>query len=296
MVRMKMVAGALALSFACASVGSAATSAPASTPAIVMENAPGLPGHTVYRPADPAKGGPLPVIAFGNGACRAVGNAYEPFLRAVAARGFLVVAGGEIDPAWRPGDKRPQTSPGHMKAALDWAIAENRRADSPLFGKVATGSLAVMGHSCGGLEAIVAGADPRVDTVLVLNSGIIRGGIPTPEGGVRQPSGYIPAHEADLPNLHTPTLYISGGPTDSAYSAVEEDFRQISHIPLVNASLPVGHSGTWRETDGGAMGAAAIAWLEWRLKGDAQAARMFEGADCGLCRDGRWTIKKKNMP
>ena len=28
---------------------------------------------------------------------------------------------------------------------------------------------------------------------------------------------------------------------------------------------------------------AAVAWWQWRLKGDREAKKMFVGADCGLC-------------
>ena len=43
------------------------------------------------------------------------------------------------------------------------------------------------------------------------------------------------------------------------------------------------------------MGEAAIAWLDWRLKGDAKAAKWFAGKDCGLCRDARWTVKARGL-
>ncbi len=34
----------------------------------------------------------------------------------------------------------------------------------------------------------------------------------------------------------------------------------------------------------------ATAWLQWRLRGDPQAAKTFVGADCGLCANEGWTI------
>ncbi len=58
---------------------------------------------------------------------------------------------------------------------------------------------------------------------------------------------------------------------------------------------PSGHVGTWSESHGGAMGMAALAWVRWQLQGDTASARMFQGVNCGLCTDKRWTIKKKNM-
>jgi hypothetical protein len=39
----------------------------------------------------------------------------------------------------------------------------------------------------------------------------------------------------------------------------------------------------------------ALAWLQWQLKGDQEAAKMFTGSPCGLeLRDG-WTIEKNNL-
>jgi len=178
--------------------------------------------------------------------------------------------------------------------AIDWAIAENARKGSPYYGRIDTTKIAVAGQSCGGLQAIAVGADPRVTTVLVLNSGIIRGGIPTPDGGTRQPAGYLPASDADLPKLHTPMLYLIGGDKDQAHRGAEGDFEAIQKVPVFNANTPVGHGGTWMQPGGGAMGKVAIDWLNWRLKGDAAAAKTFNGDPCGLCKDTAWTVKRKN--
>src|SRR5262249_10840895 len=48
---------------------------------------------------------------------------------------------------------------------------ENTRAGSPLSGKIALDKVAVMGQSCGGFLALELGADPRVDTIGMFNSG-----------------------------------------------------------------------------------------------------------------------------
>lgn len=270
---------------------------------VVMEQDPSLPDHTIYRPADlKAVKGRLPVIAFGNGGCINIGNSFQTFLGEVASHGYVVAAPGPIDPAWggfeRPqGGARPtQSQPGQMLKTLDWAQAEATRAGGAYRDKLDLSRVAVMGQSCGGLEAIAAGKDPRVKTVLVLNSGIIRGGIPNPDGTTRAPSGYLPASEADLPGLHTPVVYLIGGEKDQAWRGAEGDFAQIASVPVFNANLDVGHGGTWREPNGGRMGKVAIDWLDWRLKGDTSAAKTFAGPDCGLCKDASWKVKKKNMP
>ena len=40
----------------------------------------------------------------------------------------------------------------------------------------------------------------------------------------------------------------------------------------------------------------AVSWLNWRLRGDAESAKRFVGADCGLCQDTRWSLERKQFP
>ena len=54
--------------------------------AAVVEEDPGLPGFTIYRPRDLAAAGALPIVVWGNGSCRNVGNAYPRF-HAAGCRG-----------------------------------------------------------------------------------------------------------------------------------------------------------------------------------------------------------------
>ena len=62
----------------------------------VMGEEPGLPSHTLYHPADLAKAGKLPVIAWGNGACINAGNRFRDFLTDIASHGYLIIANGPI--------------------------------------------------------------------------------------------------------------------------------------------------------------------------------------------------------
>jgi hypothetical protein len=38
-----------------------------------------------------------------------------------------------------------------------------------------------------------------------------------------------------------------------------------------------------------------VSWLDWQLKGDARAAKLFVGADCGLCKNPDWKVDSKNF-
>ena len=89
-------------------------------------------------------------------------------------------------------------------------------------------------------------------------------------------------------------LYLIGGEKDQAHRGAEGDFEAIQNVQVFNANTPVGHGGTWQQPGGGAMGKVAIDWLNWRLKGDAEAAKTFNGDPCGLCKDTAWTVKRKS--
>ena len=267
-----------------------------------IETDPGLPGHVIYRPGDlsPFAGGRLPILVWGNGACVDDGTAHRLHLAEIASYGYLVIAAG----AWRsgPGATAPRTqqaapvagslppaatTAADVRAGIDWAIAENGRDASRLSGKVATDAVAVAGHSCGGLQAIEVAADPRVKTVLVHNSGIFN------EGASRIPG--ITATKDMLDRIHTPVIYILGGPTDIAYPNGTDDFARLDAVPAVLANLPVGHGGTFSQPMGGAVAHVAVDWLEWQLKGDKVAARTFVGDNCRLCAGTDWSIERKGL-
>ncbi len=267
----------------------------------VIETDPSLPNHVIYRPADlsPFAGGKLPVFAWGNGACTDDGTAHRLHLAEIASYGYLVIAPGP----WRsgpgaPSPRAPQagppaagipppaTSTADVKAGLDWAIAQNGRAGSRFRGRIDTRSLAVGGHSCGGLQALELAADPRIKAVVIHNSGVFNAGSPIPSMSFTKDM---------LKKLHTPVIYILGGPTDIAWANGSDDYERIGQVPAVLASLPVGHGGTFSQPMGGAAARVAIDWLQWQLKGDRTAAGTFIGENCRLCAGSNWTIKRKGF-
>lgn len=246
--------------------------------------------YTVYRPAElPARATEkLPVVVFGNGACRPSANPYIGAHTLLAAHGFLVVAVGAYDQSDR--DEDGTAHPEVLRSGITWAQKENKRPGSPLRGRIDTGRVAVAGTSCGGIEALVAGADPRVDTVVSFNSGF-------------QADASLGYGREELENLHTPTLYVDGGVDDKAYENSRVSY-DLSDVPAVRASnAHAGHSGFWRglrdgEPDGTIHEEAVavlVQWLDFTLNGNRTARNYFLGEDCGLCAVEGWDVTSKGF-
>ncbi len=270
--------------------------------AAMKEEVASLPRHVIYRPRDLAALGStkLGVVAWGNGGCSDDGASSRFHLLEIASHGYLVIASGRIlsGPGAPPREPRPAAPQGQLPAprtqvsdlsdAVDWALAENTRAGSPYFGRIDPAQIAYTGWSCGGVQALQVAKDPRVKTLVIHNSGI-------PNNGPTNMTGVSVGKEV-LQTLHTPVIYIEGGPKDIAYENGMDDFKRIAHVPVAIANLPVGHGGTFNEANGGAAASVAVSWLNWQLRGDAQSAKRFVGEDCGLCKDGQWSLQRRQFP
>jgi hypothetical protein len=261
-----------------------------------------LPTHTIYRPADLTRTPKLPILLWANGGCRNTSVEFTRFLGELASHGYLIVAIGrstipflvihgsiaavasQRDPN---GNLYVQMDASYLTKGLDWAFAENARPASPLYGKLDTAKVATMGQSCGGPQAFQAAHDPRVTTVLSLNSNFPTAGQP----GRAAPDNWT----AD--KLTIPAALFNGGPADSGYTGAEQTYKALpSTLPALKASLTsVGHTGAYpmpelRYTN------AVLAWLDWALKGDTAALATFSDPNCTLCRDPDWWIDSQNLP
>ncbi|MEK8026959.1 alpha/beta hydrolase family protein [Pseudaquabacterium rugosum] len=272
---------------------------------VVREAAPGLPGYTVYRPVDlAAVGGTVPVLLWGNGACKTSNHQYWDVLGAIAARGFVVVAYGAADQVVI---KETNTvTPARMQASLDWV--KNQATSHAGYAQLDTGKIGVFGTSCGGLEALLAGADSRVKAVGALNTGFFAAG----SAGSTSTGGYTVANVLDL---KAPTLFVGGGPSDVAYAQTHSNYDAAT-VPVVLAENPAGgHSGLWaglRYTfaavgDTTATGSTVdytittqaietvVRWFDYTLNGVTAQGDHLLGTNCGLCQVSGWTVQSRNF-
>jgi hypothetical protein len=248
---------------------------------VTSEKAFSSPGHLVFRPemldAFPKKDA-LPVMVWGNGGCAIDSTRYSGFLTTIASHGILVM--GTVP---QEGAPQRQATADDLRAAIDWAGKENARTGSPLKGKIALDKVAVMGQSCGGFLSIALGADPRVKTIGVFNSGVQKAPSPSPTAD-------------DLPKLHGPVLLINGHEPDFMMATSAATFDMINQVPaFYGARRNAGHTATVFHPGGGEFANVASNWLLWTLKGDKRASAMFVGKNCSLCTDSNWDARSKGI-
>lgn len=269
---------------------------------ILAEPAFGTPGLKTFRPSNLEgfpKSDTLPVVVWGNGGCAIDNPRYDGLLSTIASHGFLVIttaAGGApastppatpAPPPGGPGGGRRATAD-DLKAGIDWAEKENTRAGSPLNGKIETKKVAVMGQSCGGILSISLGADPRVGTIGVFNSGV----------QATNPAGSDPTRPtlASLKQLHGPVLLINGHERDFMLAASKETYDAIDSLPaFYGARHGAGHTATAYHAGGGEFANVASNWVRWQFKGDKTASEMFVGAKCSLCTSSNWDAEGKRL-
>jgi hypothetical protein len=271
----------------------------------LRESAPGLDGYTVYRPADlSAVGGTVPVLLWGNGACKSSNHQYWDILGAISARGYVVVAYGAAGQVTFT--ESNTVTPSRMQKSLDWVVSQAK--SKPGYELIDTSKIGVFGTSCGGLEALLAAADSRVKTVVGMNTGFFDAG----SAGSVSTGGYS---VSDISKLHTPTLFVGGGPSDIAFAQTHSNFNA-SNVPTVMAENPEGgHSGLWaglRYTLSPTNPAVAtgstvdyiiteeslegvVRWFDYTLNGNTAERAYFAGTGCGWCQVKGWTVTTKNF-
>lgn len=247
--------------------------------AVTQEAAFGNPGFLVFRPvslgAFPEQD-KLPLLVWGNGGCNINGSGYGGILSTIASHGFITMTTIPVEPEEGEEARRSATADDLLNA-ITWAEQEAIRDGSHLKGKIDITQISAMGVSCGGFRmAAVAGLDPRVDSVGILNSGV--------------------SDASELTGLHGPILLLNGGEVDFMYDTAQANFDAIDHVPVfLGARENAGHSATYPHPGGGEFANVISDWLMYQFKGDQEAGKTFVGDNCGLCNNPNWETDSKGL-
>lgn len=259
-----------------------------------------LPDFTIYRPGDIQRAvdssGRLPVILYANGACANNNQQMRYLLSEVASHGYIAIAIGPYDEAdvtenWNnvfSGKPQKQTGPlketyaSQLLEALDWITKQNADEKSEYYHTADLDNVVAMGQSCGGAQALAVSYDPRIKTLIMMNSGM---------GGMSMAG----ASEKCYNNLHSPVLFLNGGPTDIAYENAKADFGKVSGQLCVMVSTTDGHHGTYYKDYGGEYGTVVLKWLDWQLKGKIGQCGIFLDREYFKMRFPQWSLSVKGQ-
>jgi len=254
--------------------------------AVVVETntAPGIAEGTIFRPSDLGGAEKYPIFVWGEGGCSQDGLSNAAAMAEIASHGYFVVADGTPNGSGNRTMDRSQLAAmgAPLVAYIDWAIAENGKPCSAYYQSLDTTKIASNGFSCGGLMSQGTVLDPRIVT-----------------WGVNS-SGMAGADQSFYDAIHTPVLFVEGGPDDIAYDGGAEGYAAISQldVPVLWFSKALGHGGDLFAARGGDFTKIDLAWLNWWLKGDETATGkgMLVGADCPYCSDSAWELKSAHVP
>jgi dienelactone hydrolase len=231
---------------------------------------------TLYFPDGAKSGESFPLLTFGNGTFCSP-TFYDELIGFIVSYGYVVIATNTSNTG----------SGAEMLKAVEWVLAENDKADSPIHGMVDGDHIGALGHSQGGAGTAQVGADPRIDAIAPLSGAIMgdAGGAkilcPTfytlTENDVVGPDAYRQAYDS------TPTpsvLGVTAGGDHDDYTDKADD----PGLPGLTSN------------DGLRTRPAIVAWFEWQLKGKTALKTLFVGTDCGFCRDSNWkTFESKGF-
>jgi hypothetical protein len=244
----------------------------------------GINEGTIFRPTDLGGAEKYPIFVWGEGACSRNGLSNATAMAEIASHGYFVVADGTPNGTGnRTMDRSNLAAMGApLIAYIDWAIAENGKPCSAYYQSLDTTKISSNGFSCGGLMAQGTVTDPRIVTWGVTSSGMAG------------------ANQAFYDLIHTPVLFVEGGPSDTAYDGSLLGYETISEldVPVLWFSKDIGHGGDLFSTRGGDFTKINLAWLNWWLKGDegATGKGLLVGAGCPYCSDSSWDVRSAHLP
>lgn len=254
--------------------------------ATTVEQVATLPDHNIYRPENlAATGAPLPVIVWANGGCVRHDRTWESLLSRWAAAGFVTVAPTVPSDGSSPLDD--PTGVEDQAALIDWAYAENDRADSPYAGRFDLNRIVAAGNSCGGITSLnLAALDDRVRSVFVLS------GSSVPPGSAEE------AAAAVMGNILVPVGYIVGGPEDIATVYAQQDYELLPvGVPgYIARRFEADHRKVSTDTDIlQEVAEISTNWIDFTLYANPEVKQNLIDSPCQSCEAETWTVDFKNL-
>jgi dienelactone hydrolase len=251
---------------------------------VETNSAAGIKEGTIFRPTDLGGAEKYPILVWGEGGCSQDGLSNATAMAELASHGYFVVADGTPNGSGNRVMDRSNLAAmaAPLIAYIDWALAENAKPCSAYYQSLETTKIAANGFSCGGLMSQATVNDPRITT-----------------WGVNS-SGMAGADQAFYDAIHTPVLFVEGGPDDIAYDGGVEGYEAIAKldVPVLWFSKDLGHGGDLFQANGGDFTKINLAWLNWFLKGDETATGkgLLVGAACPYCSNSAWEVKSAHVP
>lgn len=204
--------------------------------------------HTYFYPSNIGSTGlEHPVILWGNGTGANPSN-YTGLLSHFASHGFIVAAANT-----------PNAGSGTaMLQGLSNLTTFDNTPSSPFYQAVDTSRVASTGHSQGGVGALEASKDPRVDVTFPIEGAFSA-------SGVTVPALFLAGEDDRIARPSQIRSTYSSANTAAAYAEV----ANADHFTPAN--------------DGGYFRAVGVAWARWHLMDDDAARGWFVGSNCGLC-------------
>jgi hypothetical protein len=235
--------------------------------------------YTVYLPTMLAPNGAKnPIVGWMSGG----GTTHDlyPLLPRLATHGFVVVAANVV-----PGIGEEANLGKQIIAGIDWALAENEKSGSMLFGKLDSTKIASMGYSMGSLSTFMIASDPRLTTTVHISGGNMA---PDRINNLRAPAAFICGTPAA-------SCGILDGNCDIAAANCDMDFNG-AKTPVFYANFAGGHLGILVAPLQDQIGALATMWLRWKLMSDRSLDVKFLGDPCEVCKDKSWSkVQRKNL-
>jgi hypothetical protein len=222
---------------------------------------------TLLFPMGVKSGGHLPLLTWGNGTLCSP-TLYDELFDHIVSYGYVIVATNTSNAGTGT----------EMLKAVEWALAESDRADSPIHDLVDKDKIGAFGHSQGGEGAVNTGADPRIKALAPLSAGPMGNG----EAKIQCPTFYtLTANDVVTPQSYRASYDATKAP--SVYGVTSGG----DHMEYTDKANGLNLPGL-TSNDAQMTRAAITAWFEWQLKNKREIQPLFVGADCGFCKDSNW--------